>query len=1500
MSRILRNDNSNQVITVIGNIAESLLNNPDIVKCIRDEEGHCFSNCVDQILQNLDIQHPVGSLLQATARAHHATYSSCSKTLLSMIYYWNRSAETLLDQGVPVEEITRYFQQGVRLCIDELDSIAIQIEAAPSFVSREYRHRQQAKAECHKSRSSHPDPVCNLANLTMFQRQENDRILRSTERTQSNVEEPSNHALSKSKEIGSSNASIFLGNQVNPFGYDTTQCVAMCPIENKFAKAQNCESILKTDHDSDRPETDVWRQSGLSDRSVLGDGTNEGYSSSMKEAALSFCLDGLDCDGALPIMCGDAGDFLHLSPNRCDIAQTDSKTSGDLNSVELQNIRDQDSGVGVNDSDDVSWYFDSATEADGSIIDNDFYAAMANISRVFSTIGGGLNGSRATMEAMFPISRAPVRGQGQNGFQIGQGESGVQLEGHGHSVIPAGDQGHNDANVRSSNQIDVVSHNHSLNSKVKGEGQCDIEMSGQGQNDVKGQTGDEINFNDCAGEENSATANDDMSWYFDQSEMPISRPSMAASSGIDSICQEDQIPTFQPSETKRPSQTGLTSPYSSLKENCHDVDFEDCFAQVEESKILLSGVKTDDDDDDDDDEFGACFEGVKFLERATEDNRRTCAARDSNTGANNLNVAKADDIDEEFDACFEGVKFFDRATKAETRTDANFLSKKYANDSNVNNEVDVCLGSIKTSVCPTCPGVFTTEDCASAGLCSFGKNNWQQNFDSSVMIENRELKDVDSSKSSFETLLGAKIKEKNSGFRNRIQNSCRHFKTFETSIQEMERNTNVSESTSDSVTELSKTEFEKSQSELLESQDESVKSQNATFGTKFDAEAVDFENVLAGKLAEKKKSFEKSVRNSCRHFKSFETSVQSMNKSLSSVQELEKSARGNLASTGESLASDVLQIMDSDDVSWYFDSAQGPRKNAENIECFQTSAVKSNQHLSKSKAFNKSCAESKTVRKTDSIEEDFQISSPGNREIRPQDWSTGLMEENCKKGLSVEKIGEKGLNVEKIGEKGLSVEKIGEKGLKVEKIGEKGLSVEKYRCCQEVNEILDSLCEGLGHGDPIGMGLAVEVYRRQLDQEVSEAERFPRFDLNKVHTCHVPSIGLKDPAIVSGFGLEVDVLQLTALQKQARHWVIMINGDLTPSSRHQGYNARQKTSQVAESGQESGDTWLTKTLSIIQKLNINTILVKGSSNPDLLSICLSRDIAILDHTPYKILHAISMATNTEPLSYITDATKVNVTSEVTVRPYRDDWMCCLSSRAYVCIELPLPIQTVMFCHPCKAVGILREESFWHCANRLANTVSSNRVLPGSGETEKLVLKLLENGQDTSYRSAIFEGIALGFRDYVEKVASNSYNIFVQAGISHEDVSRDIRNPSQEVNQEITEVMQNSVQTFTDSSSKDVPNCVTLSDTSDTPVKMSKYFDANSCNQSVLSHRGTEQLDLDVLGNHTRLVFDDYLAKREAWQTAADFVCGILQTDMYVVTGLGDSESRARHSVLGLL
>jgi hypothetical protein len=59
------------------------------------------------------------------------------------------------------------------------------------------------------------------------------------------------------------------------------------------------------------------------------------------------------------------------------------------------------------------------------------------------------------------------------------------------------------------------------------------------------------------------------------------------------------------------------------------------------------------------------------------------------------------------------------------------------------------------------------------------------------------------------------------------------------------------------------------------------------------------------------------------------------------------------------------------------------------------------------------------------------------------------------------------------------------------------------------------------------------------------------------------------------------------------------------------------------------------------QLNINTILVKGSCNPDLLSVCLSHHIAVLENIPYKILHAISMATDAAPLSYITDATKVN-------------------------------------------------------------------------------------------------------------------------------------------------------------------------------------------------------------------------------------------------------------------
>ncbi|ELU16799.1 hypothetical protein CAPTEDRAFT_205266 [Capitella teleta] len=120
MSRISRPKNASEVVQAIGSIFQPLLASPDTLKCVRDEDQFILSNCGAFILQNLDIQHPLGHLLNSAVQAHHETFGCGIKTLITLTAFWTQSLEDVIQQGVSPHQAIEFFQSALDECISHL------------------------------------------------------------------------------------------------------------------------------------------------------------------------------------------------------------------------------------------------------------------------------------------------------------------------------------------------------------------------------------------------------------------------------------------------------------------------------------------------------------------------------------------------------------------------------------------------------------------------------------------------------------------------------------------------------------------------------------------------------------------------------------------------------------------------------------------------------------------------------------------------------------------------------------------------------------------------------------------------------------------------------------------------------------------------------------------------------------------------------------------------------------------------------------------------------------------------------------------------------------------------------------------------------------------------------------------------------------------------------------------------------------------------------------
>ncbi|XP_077863762.1 uncharacterized protein LOC144348138 [Saccoglossus kowalevskii] len=132
MSRVHNTDHTGlQAVRAIGSSVTTFLGPIKSFKCVIDDEdadNNAMVTTTIDMIQFLDIEHPVGQLFNSTCQSHHSTYGTGTTTLACMAAFLCKAVSDLLHQGIPIPVIIHMMGEYLETCITEIGKLSIPVE----------------------------------------------------------------------------------------------------------------------------------------------------------------------------------------------------------------------------------------------------------------------------------------------------------------------------------------------------------------------------------------------------------------------------------------------------------------------------------------------------------------------------------------------------------------------------------------------------------------------------------------------------------------------------------------------------------------------------------------------------------------------------------------------------------------------------------------------------------------------------------------------------------------------------------------------------------------------------------------------------------------------------------------------------------------------------------------------------------------------------------------------------------------------------------------------------------------------------------------------------------------------------------------------------------------------------------------------------------------------------------------------------------------------------
>ncbi|EHB17406.1 Bardet-Biedl syndrome 12 protein [Heterocephalus glaber] len=432
-----------------------------------------------------------------------------------------------------------------------------------------------------------------------------------------------------------------------------------------------------------------------------------------------------------------------------------------------------------------------------------------------------------------------------------------------------------------------------------------------------------------------------------------------------------------------------------------------------------------------------------------------------------------------------------------------------------------------------------------------------------------------------------------------------------------------------------------------------------------------------------------------------------------------------------------------------------------------------------------------------------------------------------------------------------------------------------YRC-----DDLAELAVGLSHGDHSSMKLVEEAVRLQYQNACMQQGNCGVpfvFDISRLFTCTLPGLPETFSCVCPGYIMLVSI-SCAALIKELQNQpirVVLIEGDLTESYRHLGFNKSTNIKTVLDSVKlqedSSEELWANHVLQLLIQFNVNLILVKGNVSEHLTEKCMHSKRLVVGSVNGHVIQAFAEATGAVQVAYITQVNEDCVGNGISVAFWRKPLdVVDRNNRIPVLLKTErINLITAVLASPVSAQMQTKEDRFWTCAYRIYHALKEEKVFLGGSAVEFLCLshlqilaeQPLQKGdraclgwlRDTSswlasslaiYRPTVLKCLANGWYKYLSVLLYNT------ASYSSE--------------LEASTFIQHHLQNAIGSGS---PSSYILKEYS---KLTSGIFNSSISNK-------LEQFPR---------VYDVVTPKIEAWRRALDLVLLVLQTDSEIITGLG--------------
>ncbi|XP_070613765.1 chaperonin-containing T-complex member BBS12 [Erythrolamprus reginae] len=417
---------------------------------------------------------------------------------------------------------------------------------------------------------------------------------------------------------------------------------------------------------------------------------------------------------------------------------------------------------------------------------------------------------------------------------------------------------------------------------------------------------------------------------------------------------------------------------------------------------------------------------------------------------------------------------------------------------------------------------------------------------------------------------------------------------------------------------------------------------------------------------------------------------------------------------------------------------------------------------------------------------------------------------------------------------------------------------------------LGQLALSLSHGNESAMKMIQDILRCQLPGTNQKMDTCPfQFDISEIVTCCLSGISGSHSCVHPGYITLVCPAKAAAVKQfqDIPIRVILIDGDLTETYHHLGFNRLENMSKFSENvshSKENSSLWVDSIMDVLIQFNINLILVQGDTCKILEEKCILHKIVIINHVDHKVLRAFSNSMRAEIVTYINQVNEHCIVKGVHVNLYGALELNLVEVSGQIPLALTaegLRLVTVVLCCPFVSKMQAMEDQFWTCVYRLHHALLDQAVFPGGGAVELLCLSFLEKlekatpdstGQfhfafswfaksSEQYKSLVLGVLANGWRQYLFAVMGNSANCSSEFE-THTAIQQHLRRAAMH----------------------DLPSAYILEEFSKGKIGVS------------IGHSD--------IGGKALKVCDNVTAKIEAWRRALELVLLVLQTDAEIIAG----------------